>query len=482
MQNTTSENELLQASLAGSTEAFGTIVHRYQSLICGITYSATGDFGKSQELAQETFIRAWKGLSQLKDLDKFRVWLCVIARNLVKRSLKCRRGDIIEVAQPLESVSAVEALEPGPSQIAISREQEAIVWRALQGIPQKYREAMVLFYREQQSVKQVAAGLELSEDLAKQRLSRGRRLLKAEVATLVEDVLSRTGPKKAFAVAVIAALPALAPQAASAAITSMVAKGSAAAKFAEILSLIGGILAPLLAFLGTIFACRPILRNMSKRERKFAAISSLVQIGYLFVLTAFMVPLALWWKLYLSHSPWPILATFVLLLVPVIPFTVWSTRKEKQIQIEEGTYLKPELQILKLTDGQIYGAFGGAIVGSLLWLIRVSSATKDWTVLWLVLAGGILIFSVATKLCLKARQQGFRIAIGVFIAIGLLHLLTVNLRWDRWMAVLKYRHISLGWMNLIIGAVVTVLVLVALVHDLWWHRKMRRKELEALAD
>ncbi len=60
MSDGTSEGELLQASLAGNKDAFGAVVKRYESLVCAITYSATGDIGKSQELAQETFLRAWK--------------------------------------------------------------------------------------------------------------------------------------------------------------------------------------------------------------------------------------------------------------------------------------------------------------------------------------------------------------------------------------------------------------------------------------
>ena len=84
MDDTTSEIELLQGSVAGNKEAFGAVVRRYQSLVCAVTYSATGDVGTSEELAQETFIRAWRNLSQLDDPRKFRVWLCQIARNLAR--------------------------------------------------------------------------------------------------------------------------------------------------------------------------------------------------------------------------------------------------------------------------------------------------------------------------------------------------------------------------------------------------------------
>ena len=68
----TKDIELLQACLKGSNEAFEAVVRKYQSLICAITYSAVGNLQESEELAQETFISAWKNLAQLKDVTKFR--------------------------------------------------------------------------------------------------------------------------------------------------------------------------------------------------------------------------------------------------------------------------------------------------------------------------------------------------------------------------------------------------------------------------
>ena len=60
----TNDAELVGATIAGNRDAFGKIVARYQSLICSLAYSATGSFGQSEDLAQETFITAWKHLSQ----------------------------------------------------------------------------------------------------------------------------------------------------------------------------------------------------------------------------------------------------------------------------------------------------------------------------------------------------------------------------------------------------------------------------------
>ena len=147
MDYAASESELLRASLAGSKEAFGVLVQRYQSLVCAIAYSATGDIGESEELAQETFLRVWRNLSQLEDLDRFRAWLCTIARNLVKRSVRERSKDVIQAAAPLERADIVAPATPDPSQAAIDKELQEIVWAAVRRVPLKYREPLVLFDR-----------------------------------------------------------------------------------------------------------------------------------------------------------------------------------------------------------------------------------------------------------------------------------------------------------------------------------------------
>ena len=201
-----SDVQLLEACLAGDKQAFGTIVERYQSLICAIAYSATGDFALSEDLAQETFLVAWRRLSDLRDRAKLQAWLCGIARNLINNWCRRRSRDIARQTQSLEAARGVQAKAPTPVQEAVSREEAAAVWRALAEIPETYREPLVLYYREQQSVERVAQALELSEDAVKQRLSRGRKMLRAQVSALVEKTLARTRPGEALAMAVLAAL------------------------------------------------------------------------------------------------------------------------------------------------------------------------------------------------------------------------------------------------------------------------------------
>src|ERR1700744_3301740 len=80
--------ELVGETLTGNREAFGQIVTRYQSLVCSLAYSATGNLGQSEDLAQETFITAWKRLALLREREKLRAWLCGIARNRINNFLR----------------------------------------------------------------------------------------------------------------------------------------------------------------------------------------------------------------------------------------------------------------------------------------------------------------------------------------------------------------------------------------------------------
>jgi RNA polymerase sigma factor (sigma-70 family) len=222
--------ELVSESLSGNRDAFGQIVAQYQSLICSLAYSATGSLSQSEDLAQETFLAAWKQLADLREPEKLRAWLCGIARNLINYSLRRQGREPSHAAESLETLEEPPSPEPLPPDQAIGREEEAILWRSLERIPEIYREPLVLFYRKHQSIEAVAQGLELSEDAVKQRLSRGRKLLHEQVLAFVEGALERTNPDRAFTAGVLAALPALAATAKSATAGVTAAKSGAAIK------------------------------------------------------------------------------------------------------------------------------------------------------------------------------------------------------------------------------------------------------------
>jgi RNA polymerase sigma factor (sigma-70 family) len=225
-----SDAELVAQSREGSREAFGRIVARYQSLVCALAYSATGSLSQSEDLAQETFVAAWKQLAALREPEKLRAWLCSIARNLIRNSLRRLGREPVHGAESLEAAREFPAPEPPPVEKVINREEEAILWRSLEQIPEIYREPLVLFYREHCSVEAVAQALELSKDAVHQRLSRGRKCLQEQVLAFVEGALAKTGPDTAFTTSVVAALPLLAATTQSATAGATAAKGGTAIK------------------------------------------------------------------------------------------------------------------------------------------------------------------------------------------------------------------------------------------------------------
>ena len=207
--NTYSEQKVLESCLNGDTSAFETIVHQYQSLVCAITYSTVGQVEESEDLAQQVFVNAWKNLKQLKDTRKFKFWLLSITRNVIRDSFKKRNRDVMNQATSFEDTD-ITTHSTNPSDPLIAREQQAVVTQALLQIPESYREPLVLFYRQEQSIREVAEALGLSEDTVRTRLHRGRKMIKEQVASMVETTLSNTGPGKVFTTAVMASILAMA--------------------------------------------------------------------------------------------------------------------------------------------------------------------------------------------------------------------------------------------------------------------------------
>jgi RNA polymerase sigma factor (sigma-70 family) len=266
-----SDAELVASSLAGNHDAFREIVERYQTLICSLAYCATGSVSKSEDLAQETFVAAWKDLAQLREPTKLRSWICTIVRFRIANQFRRQVREPVHIAEPMEAMDASVSPEAPPSAQAITNEETAILWRSLERIPDIYREPLVLFYREHQSIETVAVNLDLTEDAVKQRLSRGRKLLQEQVLAFVEGALSRTNPGQAFTLAVLAALPiTLATSAKAASIATAAAKGGAMAHGATVVSVLGVLLGPTLGVVCGYFGLRTGLKNTcTPRERAF---------------------------------------------------------------------------------------------------------------------------------------------------------------------------------------------------------------------
>ena len=135
-----SDEQLVEWSLTGDRDAFARIVQRYQSLVCSITYNVTGSLSLSEDLAQDTFLAAWKQLAELREPSRLRSWLCGITRFLAGKELRRRDREPIDAAEALDAIHDPPSKEPSPSAQAVSREEEAILWRALERIPEVYHD------------------------------------------------------------------------------------------------------------------------------------------------------------------------------------------------------------------------------------------------------------------------------------------------------------------------------------------------------
>jgi RNA polymerase sigma factor (sigma-70 family) len=262
--------DLVSLSRSGDLDAFGELVARYQSLVCSLAYSATGSLPQSEDLAQETFLTAWRQLAHLREPAKLRSWLCGIARNLINNAVRKQGREPVHRAEQIEDFTDHPDQEPNPTDQAVTNEEAALLWRSLEKIPETYREPLVLFYRERQSIQTVAASLELSEDAVKQRLSRGRKMLEEKMSAFVETALTRTAPTRAFTLAVLAALPAFSLSASAATVGAAAAKGSTTASAATAVSILNILIGPVIGILGAWLGIKASIDSTrTPRERQY---------------------------------------------------------------------------------------------------------------------------------------------------------------------------------------------------------------------
>jgi RNA polymerase sigma factor (sigma-70 family) len=223
-QNSTlSDAELVQAARRGDKWAFVEIVARHQAMVCGIALGILGDFSSSEDAGQEAFLTAWRKIYELREPDRLKAWLAQIARNAALGQVRRHRGHDLLEDDPIIPDNA-----PQPDQAAATHEEAALVRQELAALPELYRLPLVLFYREGQSVRAVAEALGISEDAVKQRLARGREMLREQMARKIESALIRTAPTAIFTMTLAAAIGALATPSAIAGTVFAAASASSA--------------------------------------------------------------------------------------------------------------------------------------------------------------------------------------------------------------------------------------------------------------
>jgi RNA polymerase sigma factor (sigma-70 family) len=315
------DSDLVTRSRQGNRDAFQSLVERHQSLVCSLAYAGCGDLHLSEEIAQETFLTAWRKLRNLQDPAKCKSWLCGIARNLTQNAIRRRRRTVTAGAETLDENT--HSPEISPDAHAVSREEEAMLWSALERLPENYREPMILFYRESESVAAVAEALDISEEAVKQRLSRGRVMVTAQIEHSLKAALRASAPGRVFTLGVLAAISAVSASARAASLGGAAARG-ATAKSALLAGIFSALLGPVLMLLGNYVSYRIGLegaRTAPERShiKRFYASFFAIVIGFVVLFDI----LILWGCHHPQGHPLLLAATFIALALAFTATAGW---------------------------------------------------------------------------------------------------------------------------------------------------------------
>ncbi len=172
----------VQRVLAGEAQAFEGIVRRWQGPLVNMAWRYCRDRGRAEEMAQEAFLRAWRGLAGWRRESSFSTWLFALAANVFRSQLQ--RFPAVNV--PLEDVA--EPTGPATQHEGLARKQsDDLLRRAVLALPHRYREPVVLYYFHEMDVAAAARTMSLPEGTVKARLARGREMLRKRFPQLSEE-------------------------------------------------------------------------------------------------------------------------------------------------------------------------------------------------------------------------------------------------------------------------------------------------------
>jgi RNA polymerase sigma-70 factor, ECF subfamily len=176
-----SDDELIERVRAGETRFFEQLVRRYQDSVYGMALRFVGSPAEAQDVAQEAFLRAFRGMDGFKGEARFSTWLYRITYNLCADWLRRNRSPSRRAA-PLPEADDMadgrEDLEGG----LLEREERDAVRRALDGLDEIYRTVVILLYYQKLSYEQIAGVLGVPVKTVETRLYRARRILRDALA------------------------------------------------------------------------------------------------------------------------------------------------------------------------------------------------------------------------------------------------------------------------------------------------------------
>lgn len=177
--HTESDADLVYRCLDGDTDSFGQLVARYQGAVYATAHYYAGRYGAAEDIAQESFWAAYRGLPHLKDAEKFGAWLKEIttrtAANWLRRNAPRLRA---ETPLPHRRTVRFEDARIGPGRAAERSEQYEQVMTAIDALPERYRLPVVLRYLQELSYDEISRFTGESRDEVRGILHRAGRQLR----------------------------------------------------------------------------------------------------------------------------------------------------------------------------------------------------------------------------------------------------------------------------------------------------------------
>lgn len=195
-----SENDVDQALIKrvqdGDKRAFDLLVLKYQHKVVGIVSRYIYDWAECQDVAQETFIRAYRAIGNFRGDSQFYTWLYKIATNTAKNHLVAlgRRPptEDIDAQDAVQFESGTRLRESGtPENEAMRQEIEQIVARTVEALPDDLRMAITLREVEGLSYEEIAAAMDCPIGTVRSRIFRAREAVDQKLRPLMDDATGR---------------------------------------------------------------------------------------------------------------------------------------------------------------------------------------------------------------------------------------------------------------------------------------------------
>jgi RNA polymerase sigma-70 factor, ECF subfamily len=185
------DDAALMAEVArGDTVAFERLVERHQALVIGTVGRMLGNNSEVEDVAQQVFIRVWKGAPRYRPTAKFTTWLLTITRNLVFNEARRRKrhpGDTLDVHEGEEALALTDPARHVPDEELLQAELQLAVESAIRALPEKQRMAVVLRRYEGKSYEEIGEVLGLTVAAVKSLLFRARTELRAALKRYLEE-------------------------------------------------------------------------------------------------------------------------------------------------------------------------------------------------------------------------------------------------------------------------------------------------------